>query len=415
LIENIQLEADTRLQNLQKENLARLKGEQQVASTKVQAVKMELETQQMVEANTFAEKLEARNNDLQKAQNLITALEEQLALSNQFHEVDMHTAKMRIAQLQGEVDTSNLHVTRVDTEKIALEQKLSQTRAGAQKIQTELEELLNEHEALIDELKAQIETQKQDKTDMHDKFTKEATALLEAVACAERSAADANYNLEATAKRLGDVVNAERTAHQRTRNQSSQVELRLRRDLQAARQAAETYHEQKVMGDMAKKLQVERTRTLQQEMHGALQAVDIMSQERDLAEQRCEEVEWSSEMRCNRLVTDKLMAATTAKETLAKQSVARSFAEDQAQLAAARARQAEDEIVDLQETLTETRNKTRQLEKEKSEALSLLDTAHVKAEKMEEDQMTLIGYADAVASQLEYPEPLPELAVAEYA
>ena len=45
---------------------------------------------------------------------------------------------------------------------------------------------------------------------------------------------------------------------------------------------------------------------------------------------------------------------TEAKEKLAKQNVARKFAEDQAQLAAARARQAEDELVELQGELGDT-------------------------------------------------------------
>jgi hypothetical protein len=331
------------------------------------------------------------------------------------YELALHASAMEKAKLQGDLDTAKLHVSRVDAEKISLEQKLSQTREGAKKIQNELEMLLDDAESTIDQFKAEVDLQRRTNDQMHTSFMFETAALKEAKVLAERTAADANYNCEATAKRLGDLVNSERTAHQRTRNEADQVQLRLRRDLQAAREAAEKHHNTKVVGDMSLKLEKDRARAVRHEMHSALQAVDIMSQERDLAEQRCEEVEWSSEQRCNRLVSDKLMTATKAKEDLARQGVARKFAEDQAQLAAARARQAEDELVDMQSELNTALSKTRRLEKERDEALGLLESAQDKAEKMESDQVLLLSYTDAVASQLESPSPMPQLAYSEFA
>merc|ERR1711988_205153 len=114
------------------------------------------------------------------------------------------------------------------------------------------------------------------------------------------------------------------------------MQLRLRRDLQNAREAADKYHQQSIRSQAGRKLERDRAGLVRNDMHDALHAVDIMKQELGIAESRCEEMEWSSEMRCSRLVNDKLEAAMKAKEHIAKQTVARKFAEDQAQLAAAR-------------------------------------------------------------------------------
>lgn len=399
-------EAENVVEAEQTKSKSMLKGEQQATELQLESLRTELETRAMLEADEASKKLEDAEQRYMDAQKMITDLEGQLVQLKETHEIKEHESAMKIAQLQGEADTANLHVSRVDAEKIALEQKLSVTRESALKVQQELETLLDDAERHIEQLKAEVSIQQKTNDDMHEKFTTESEALREAVASAQRAEADANYNLEATAKRLGDVVNDERTAHARTRNEAEQVQLRLRRDLQAAREAAEKYHKDKVVADMKTKLEKERARTVRGEMHRALQAVDIMSQERDLAEQRAEEIEWSTEQRCNKLVSDKLAVATKAKEDLAKQNVARKFAEDQANVAADRARIAEEELVDLQSSLNDALGKTRALEQEKSEALSMLGSAQERARKMEEDQQTLIGYADAVASHRESPSPM---------
>jgi len=406
------------LNSAQQLGASELQNQKEAAALELETLQRELETRFQLEADAAHSKLEASEARYQMALENITELEGKLVEEKEKYEVSLHEAAMVNAQLQGDLDTAKLHVSRVDTEKLALEQKLSLTREGAKKIQTELEILLDDAESTMELLREEVNVCRKTNDEMHASFKMEKAALLEAKANAERVAADANYNYEATAKRLSDVVTAERTAHQRTRNEADQVQLRLRRDLQVAREAAEDYHSKKVVGEMSLKLEKERAGAVRMEMHSALQAVDIMSQERDLAELRCEEVEWSSEQRCNRLVTDKLMSATKAKEDLAKQNVARKFAEDQAQLAAARARQAEDELVDLQSELNNALASTRNLEKERDEAMGLLQSAQEKAEMMEGDQQMLIGYADSVTSLLEYPSPMltrPKLSVSEFA
>jgi hypothetical protein len=254
-------------------------------------------------------------------------------------------------------------------------------------------------EATSEALKEEVTTLQKANTTMHANFTAEAAALREASAAAERAMNDAEYNAEATAKRLADAVNAERTAHSRTKNEGDQVQLRLRRDLQAAREAAESYHTKQVIGDMSLKLEKERSGETRREMHSALQAVDIMSQERDLAELRVEEIEWSAEMRHNKLVTEKVRQSHDHKEAMAKQAVARKFAEDQASLAASRARQAEDELVELQGELTSAMAETKTLNGERQEALSMLAEQRDRTSKMEQEQELLIGYTDSIAAQ----------------
>jgi len=384
-------------------NLAqtKLEGEKEAAMTEMQLLRRELETEMALEANRAAEKLEEAEARYREAQGCITELEAQFVQAQETYEVDLHEAAMKIAQMEGELDTAALHVSRVDAEKLALEAKLTRTQQEGRKVQSELEVLLDDAESHIDQLKEEVSVMKKANTDMHAQFSAESVALREAAASAERAMQDAEYNAEATAKRLGDTVNAERTAHNRTKNEADQVQLRLRRDLQAARESAEEYHTKKVLGDMSLKMEKDRSRKVREEMHSALQSVDIMSQERDLAELRCEEIEWSSEMRCNRLVTAKLTTATEAKEKIAKQSVARKFAEDQAQLAAARARQAEDELAEIKGDLFAALETTQALQAEKSNALNMLSQQRELTEKMEEDQSVLIGYADAVASQVE--------------
>jgi len=384
-----------------------LSGERDLYLQEVAQVRRELEAQQKIEADGYVTKIEDAEERYRAAQDQVTKLQGLLVEAQERHEVQQHITGKKIAELQGLLDTSNLHVARVDAEKLALEQMLSTTREEAHKVQQSLQADLQNAESLLQMYTNEIELHKRTKKEQYDQFKEEKTLLNEALANEKRISADANYNLEATAKRLGDAVNAERTAHTRTKNEADQVQLRLRRDLQAAREAAEKYHNDKVLETMALKLEKQRASVVRQEMHGALQAVDIMRQERDLAELRCEEVEWSSEMRCNRLVTDKLTSSTKSKEEIAKHSVARKFAEDQAQLAAARARSSEDELVDLQATLKNALSATQNLEKEKKGALMMLSAAQERTEKMEEDQQMLLGYADAVASQLEISPPSP--------
>jgi len=55
------------------------------------------------------------------------------------YEVDLHEAAMKIAQMEGELDTSALHVSRVDAEKLALEAKLIRAQDDGKKVQRELE------------------------------------------------------------------------------------------------------------------------------------------------------------------------------------------------------------------------------------------------------------------------------------
>ena len=97
------------------------------------------------------------------------------------------------------------------------------------------------------------------------------------------------------------------------------------------------------------------------------------------------------------------------KEAMAKQSVARKFAEDQAALAASRARQAEDELVELQGELTSALAETKALTSERREALSMLAEERDRTAKMEQDQRVLIGYTDAIASQAEMGSPVNRL------
>lgn len=376
-----------------------LENEKQAAMQQLGDACAERDQAKIHEVGLIQRKLEESESRYRDAQSRITELEGALLDEQQAHEIELHEKNKDLAQLQAEMDTVSLVAARVQTEKTALEQQLRGLRESSKKTQQELEALLDDSEQHTEMLLGNLDAQRKANTDQFTRFSQEVNALRQAAASSERAAADANYNLEATTKRLNDSLAAEHTSHQRTRNETDQVTLRLRRDLQLAREAADKYHEQCVRLEASKKLERQRAALVRNDMHDALCTVDVMKNELGAAESRCEEMEWSSELRCGRLVNDKLEAAMKAKEDNAKEKVARRLAEDQAQLAAARTRQAEDEAEELKDRLAETLRLTKRLEDEREDAFGMLDLAHSQADKMEEDQQILLGYTDAVTAQ----------------
>ena len=97
----------------------------------------------------------------------------------------------------------------------------------------------------------------------------------------------------------------------------------------------------------------------------------------------------------------KLTAATKSKEDLYNLNMQRRLAEEQAEAAALRLKQAEEEMDSLRGSLQGALAATKYMEQEKEEALMLLDSAHERTEKIEEDQQILLGYAESIATNLE--------------
>ena len=122
-------------------------------------------------------------------------------------------AMWQVAKLDAEAEVSRLQVSRVEAENGVLEAKLGRSQEDALKVQRELESLLDDAESQLEQLQQEVDAQRKLNTSQYSKYCQEVKAMRESVANAERAVADANYNLEARTKQLGDGLNAEREAN----------------------------------------------------------------------------------------------------------------------------------------------------------------------------------------------------------
>merc|ERR1711865_116996 len=195
---------------------------------------------------------------------------------------------------------------------------------------------------------------------------------------------NANYEQEVTTKQLETEKNALTLELCQTRSEKDQVELRLRRDLQAAREASEKFHGALIQETAKVKVQKTQTGRVQHDLMSALQTLEVEKQQRAATEKRCDEVEILWTMRCDKLRTSTLTEIQDGKDKVARVETARSHAEKLGLEDAARARDAEYKAEALKCELTKTNA-------ELGAALHEIDDAEVK--------LTQIGF-EAVNPEL---------------
>merc|ERR1711865_617882 len=206
---------------------------------------------------------------------------------------------------------------------------------------------------------------------------------------------NANYEQEVTTKQLETEKNALTLELCQTRSEKDQVELRLRRDLQAAREASEKFHGALIQETAKVKVQKTQTGRVQHDLMSALQTLEVEKQQRAASEKRCDEVEILWKMRCEKLRAASFTEIQDGKDKVARSEMARINAERMAVEDAARARDAEITVEKLSSDLVQTNA-------ELGAALEEIDDAETKLTQIDEAYLhpEIVSQVDFIRSPL---------------
>lgn len=311
-------------------------------------------------------------------------LEEELFQTQQQQEVSVHEVELERVVLQGELEGALQATKRLTVENEDLTRQLTKLREQARSTISDMEDVVGQAKSQKDELNHDLIMLRRSTQTEKEHHLNQIKQYQDAAHESKIMTNNANYEQEQTEKQLLTEKSALSGELTQTRNEKEQIELRLRRDLQAARQASEKYHSALVQETAKVKVQKNQTSRVQHDLMSALQALEVEKQQRAATDKRCDEVEILWKMRCDKLRTSTLAEIQDGKDTVARVEMARSHAEELGLEDAARARDAEYKAEALECELNKTNA-------ELGAALHEIDDAEVK--------LTQIGF-EAVNPEL---------------
>lgn len=291
--------------------------------------------------------------------------------TQQQQEVSVHEVELERVVLQGELEGALQATKRLTVENESLARQLSKLRDESRSTITDMEDVVAQAKSQKDELNHDLIMLRRSTQTEKEHHLNQIKQYQDAAHESKIMTNNANYEQEQTEKQLLTEKSALSGELTQTRNEKEQIELRLRRDLQAARQASEKYHSALVQETAKVKVQKNQTSRVQHDLMSALQTLEVEKQQRAATDKRCDEVEILWKMRCDKLRTSTLAEIQDGKDTVARVEMARSHAEKLGLEDAARARDAEYKAEALECELNQTNA-------ELGAALHEIDDAEVK-------------------------------------
>jgi hypothetical protein len=329
------------------------------------------------EHQAFVGTLEERITGLRKDK---ANLEEELFKTQQDAEKSVHEVELERVVLQGELEGALQATKRLTVENESLTRQLVKLREESRSTISDMEEVVAQAKAQKDELNHDLIMLRRNTQTEKEHHLKQIATYQTTAHESKVMSDNANYEQEQTEKQLKTEKSTLQLELSQTRNEKDQVELKLRRDLQAAREASEKFHSTLVQETAKVKVQKNQTNRVQHDLMSALQALEAEKQTRAAAEKRCDEIEILWKMRCEKLRKSTFAEIQDGKDRVARVEMARAHAEKMGLEDAGRARDAEIKAEALSAELVKANA-------ELGSALEEIDDAEVTLTQI--DQMTI--------------------------